>query len=82
MTANYPTWLHYAAALSLGLAAVGLVAACVSPGPVTGALFPLGMGGLWLTARALRPTTPPEARTPASGPENGAAGRVSVGGRE
>ncbi len=76
MTPDYPTWVPYAAALSLGIAAVGLVAACVSPGPVTGVLFPLGMGGLWLAGRALRPTAPAEARTPASGPENGAAGRV------
>ncbi len=82
MTPEYPTWVPYAAALSLGVTAVGLLAAWVSPGPVTGVLFPLGLGGLWLVSRALRPTTPPEARTPASGPENGTAGRVSVGGRE
>jgi hypothetical protein len=26
----------------------------VSPGPITGALFPLGMGGIWLASRAIR----------------------------
>jgi len=51
---SYPAWVPYTAAGSLGVAALGLAAAFVSPGPITGALFPLGMGGIWLASRAIR----------------------------
>jgi hypothetical protein len=47
-----PLWLQCAALISLAEVVIGMIAVIVHPGPVSGAIFPLALGSIWLTAWA------------------------------
>lgn len=50
-------WLKSLAVGSVLLTALGLVASIAHPGPVTGAAFPVGLAGMWLTSRLITAKT-------------------------
>jgi hypothetical protein len=51
---NYPQWLPGWAAASATLSVAGLIASIAMPGPVTGLMFPLGLGGIWFSSKLIR----------------------------
>ena len=53
---RYPAWLGLLALGSFVALFGGVAAVMVSPTPAAGAIFPLGVAGLWLTGKLARST--------------------------
>jgi hypothetical protein len=50
----YPTWFGILATVSVTTAIGGFLAGVLVPGPISGAFFPIGMFGIWLTSKLFR----------------------------
>jgi len=51
---GYPRWLPYAATLSLLGIPVGLLCVMISPGQLSGLIFPVALFGIWFTGKKAR----------------------------